>query len=534
MNRIVFSPNGQNRTPEVVEALRTAPDGTTLCFEPGVYDFSAEDAYRGYFSPSCNMSSDKKVIFPILSKKNITVDGGGAVFLFHDRVFPFIAQHSEAVTLQNFTVDFSFPRYIQAVTEEITDQYIKLGLLDEDVDFFTNEVGNLCVRCGQETMDTGQQRFFLEERGVHCYLVAGKCYYDTEGWSADIFFCDAVKEGSAVKLFYNSTTDYVPAFTPGKRLAISYDESRMNDVIFLDRSKDITVQNVTVHRGAGMGIVGNCCHGLTLDHFVIEPRAERNDLFSTTADGILLTNFSGKIHMRGCRLQRTMDDAMSIHGVYTVIDRIVAPDKLIVKHLHRQWTGVNVCFPGDVITFSAADTMEETGTAVVKEAYFERDLRQLVISFTEPLGSGVHIGDWLENKTRMPEVLIEGCDFGHFPALRLGSPKRTVFRNNTLHDGKLIINDLLGYWCASGCVHDLCIADNRFERSTVEVLQTRDSRTDAMHTNITVADNRFTDCACALRAQCTEGIRFLGNQLIRTGRPVFDGTCRDVTEEYDK
>ena len=76
-------PDRRNRTGEIVEALRTAPDGSVIRFEPGIYDFFADDAFSGYFCPSCNKSSDKKVIFPVLRKKNITLDGGGAEFVFH-------------------------------------------------------------------------------------------------------------------------------------------------------------------------------------------------------------------------------------------------------------------------------------------------------------------------------------------------------------------------------------------------------------------------------------------------------------------
>lgn len=37
MKTIRFTPNGQNRTPEVVEALRQIADGTTIEFAQGIY-----------------------------------------------------------------------------------------------------------------------------------------------------------------------------------------------------------------------------------------------------------------------------------------------------------------------------------------------------------------------------------------------------------------------------------------------------------------------------------------------------------------
>lgn len=50
MTTLHLTPNGKNRTPEIVEALRTANDDTTLCFENGVYDFYKDGTHEDYFS----------------------------------------------------------------------------------------------------------------------------------------------------------------------------------------------------------------------------------------------------------------------------------------------------------------------------------------------------------------------------------------------------------------------------------------------------------------------------------------------------
>ncbi len=529
MHTLHFTPNGTNRTPEIMEALRSAADGTTLSFENGVYDFYKDGTYEDYFSPSCNMSCDKWVVFPILRKRNLVIEGGGATFLFHDRVFPFIVQHTDNVTLKNFTVDFSFPRYIEAVTDTVTEHGIRLRIVDKDVDFSTNDAGNLCIHVGDETIATCEKRFFLEERGVHCFLVAGDYYYDTENWPADAFFCRAERDGDGVFLRFTGNTTYIPQFTPGKRLAISYDENRMNDVIFLDRSKNIRVENVTVHRGAGMGIIGNCCENLTADGFVIEPKPGRGDLFSTTADGMLLTNFTGLIHINNCRLHNTMDDAMSIHGFYTQIERITAPDKCLVRLTHPSQSGIKPYSPGDVVTFSDGETLRETVTATVKHACTTRDPDRITLCFGEPIFGRVKAGDWVENKTKMPEVLIENSEFDTFPALRIGNPKKTVFRNNIVKNGIFLVNDLLSYWAASGCTHHLTVTGNTFVHAHIGfAVRARD---DAMpHTDITVEHNTFMDCACAMHVTHAEDIRFVENTLINSGDAVFDETCKNVTK----
>ena len=59
-NSIYFSPNGENRTPDIVKTLLHAPDNTVVRFEKGVYDFYSDGAYKGYFFPGCNRSGEKR------------------------------------------------------------------------------------------------------------------------------------------------------------------------------------------------------------------------------------------------------------------------------------------------------------------------------------------------------------------------------------------------------------------------------------------------------------------------------------------
>ena len=261
-------PDRRNRTGEIVEALRTAPDGSVIRFEPGIYDFSADDAFSGYFCPSCNKSSDKKVIFPVLRKKNITLDGGGAEFVFHDRVFPFIVQDSVGVTLENFSVDFSFPRCVICDVQTVGEDGICLSIDRAKYDYRTNEEGNLLIRAGNDEFSTCERRFFLKQgtRGNTdcCYLSAGEIFYDNDNLPAEVFYCYAEETDGGVFLRRDGRSGFSPRFTAGAELLLSYDEQRDNDVFFFDRSENITVRNVSIHNGAGMGFVGQCCRDLTL------------------------------------------------------------------------------------------------------------------------------------------------------------------------------------------------------------------------------------------------------------------------------
>ena len=58
---------------------------------------------------SNNDSGLKAVVFLIEKADSITIDGGGASFVFHGNVSPFAAINSRNVKFENFSVDVSRP-----------------------------------------------------------------------------------------------------------------------------------------------------------------------------------------------------------------------------------------------------------------------------------------------------------------------------------------------------------------------------------------------------------------------------------------
>lgn len=116
MNEIMIGPINGNATQSIVSALTMIKENeeTLIRFEKGSYRFLKDGTLEDYFYPSNNTSGRKNVVFPILNIKNLTIDGGGSEFVFCDRIFPFVIQNCENITLKNFSIDFSFPRHCEA------------------------------------------------------------------------------------------------------------------------------------------------------------------------------------------------------------------------------------------------------------------------------------------------------------------------------------------------------------------------------------------------------------------------------------
>ena len=530
-NKIFFSPNGQNRTHDVVTALLHAQDGTTLVFEDGIYDFYAEGAYHGYFFPGCNRNGDKQVIFPLLHLNNIIVDGGGAKFLFHDRVFPLIMQDCENVTLRNFSVDFSFPRCLEGTVSAVDEDGFFLQMDLAQSGCHVNEHGNMVIRAGSEQFSSSERRFFLEQRDWHCFLSVGDIYYQHNNPPATVVYCDAEEQDNGIRFRYRDGSEKVH-FTVGKRLMISYDELRENDVIFMERCKDTEIQNVRIFHGAGMGIVGQCCENLMLDHYVVDPGDD--GLSATTADAILLTNFSGTVQIDHCCVDRSVDDAISIHGFYTRVDAVTDRCKAAVRMMHLSQAGTNPYFPGDKLVISDGETMCYRGYITVKRTFIRDDPALIYLETEEVLDGLLHPGDILENPDRTPEVLIRNCTFRNFPAIRLSSAKKTVFENNTVeHCTAVLINELVRYWSVSGCVRDVTIQNNTFSdmRTGICILSERPPESDIRHQNIRITGNVFRNCGTGIDASDTDHLTLLDNRFENVRTSCRMTRCTDVISD---
>lgn len=529
-NKVYFSPNGQNRTPDVVTALLHAKDNTTLIFENGTYDFYADGAYRGYFFPGCNRSGDKLVIFPMLHLHNVVIEGNGAKFLFHDRVFPFILQDCENTILRDFSIDFSFPRCLEAAVTAVDEDGFFLHMDVQQNGCSVNEHGNMVIRAGSELFSSSERRFFLEQRDWHCFLSIGDIYYENINPPAAVVICDAEQQEDGIRFHYREGSEPVQ-FTVGKPLMISYDELRENDVIFLERCQNTEVRNVRIYHGAGMGIVGQCCENLILDHYVVDPGDD--GLSSTTADAILLTNFSGTVQMTHCVVDRSVDDAISIHGFYTRVDTVTDRCKAAVRMVHLSQAGTNPYFPGDRLVISDGETMCCRGFVTVKRAFLRDDPAVIFLETEETLDGLLRPGDILENPERTPEVLIQNCTFRNFPAIRLSSAKKTVFEDNRVENcTALLLNDLVKYWSVSGCVRDVTIRNNQFANmdAGIRIFSERPMTSDIRHQNITIVGNLFRNCAVGIDASAVDHLTICGNRYENVGTPYRTACCTDVVE----
>ncbi len=534
---IHFSPNGKNRTPDVVQALLHAQDGTVLYFENGIYDFYEDGCYEGYFCPSCNRSSDKKVVFPLLSLRGISIEGDNAEFLFHDKLFPFIIQNCKTVSLHGFSIDFAFPRCLIAKVEKVDETGIQLSVDRKQYDYYVNTDGNLCVKASGKLFSNCERRFsFVKYGALHCFIASGKRYYDDNGNNlpSNVLFYNALETENGFCLQYTDETTFKPHVEPGWMIQICFDTYRDNDVFFLENSSNISFDTVRVFTGEGMGIIGQCCENIRINQFTIAPHTSDEWAYATTADGILLTNCTGTVQIENSLIDRSKDDAMSIHGFYTKVERIVSPTKVLTRLMHMSQGGTNIYRKGDVLHISDGSSMDEIATATVVEAYLQDDPYLVYVEFDSDITEIIHPGDYLDNPDRTPEIIVRNCTFHNAHCIRFSSSKPTVFENNFM-DGMagLVLNDLMRFWYVSGCARDVMIRRNRFENMNcaIQIIMERLGTTHMKHHNISIEENAFVNCHQALQAESVDTLIFRNNELDADTVPMKIKNCVNVQSD---
>ena len=485
----------ENLTEKLQEILANLNpnEESVIEFEKGVYRFYRKGSVKHKIFSSGGPSVENYVVFPIFNIKNLTIDGNGSDFIFCDRMQTFMVQNSENITLRNFQTDFSFLRYAYARVGEVNADGFSIALDKTKFEYFV-ENGNLHFVCGADILSTKTRKISMKriqptKSGV--YFLYGNDTTARINKAAPSVFVGAEEKENGVFFRYGKNATKVN-FNEGDIICLAYDNDREAQTFYLENSMNITVENITIHRGGGMGFVADTCENITLDHFQICLKADRQEFFTTTADGIFLTNCSGNFTLKNALIRDTYDDAMNIHGFYTAVKTVLSETEAEIEFLHPAHYGLIPCKKGDSLRVSDQKTFTELGEIKIKEVFIDEDRNHIRIIHDGNLS--LSQGQLLENANRMPKVLIENCSFINCPHIRLSSGKMTI-KNNffALNDSDLYIWDLIDFWTESGATQSVEITGNRFEGKSrnIEIGSCRPLTSNRLHGRVVIENNDF-------------------------------------------
>ena len=460
-----LSGKDNNASEFVVKALESMKEcGGELIFEKGEYHFYIDGTHEGEYYAN-NGNRINKVPFAFIDAKNITVDGQGSLFVFHEEVFPFVVCRSENITVKNFTMDTFLLPYCEFKILSKDDEGFAIEI-DKSSTPYKIEDGHIVFLREHRVLTTAERKLSLHKIDVHrvMYLFAGDSTARQTNLPAPIMLTDAEDRGDTIFFRYRENNPNKCIYDVGELMTINLDEARQRHCFFTLYSNGVTVEDVTVRRGSGVGVLGLCSDNITVKGLKTDRDYHKN-VFSFTADAMHFTNCSGKLQILDCDINSFMDDVCNINGRYNFVEKI-SDDSIELQ------ANANPRFyrPGDIINIINNETLDIVSTArVASSKSVSDDGKGTLLELCDMTNKDdIKQGFLVENPGRMPEVTVKGNRFGFYPQFRISGGNKMVFEDNYLYgfQSAVYVYDLAVYWHESGRVKDLTIRNNVFDNTT--------------------------------------------------------------------
>ncbi|GGH30020.1 alpha-1,3-galactosidase A [Dyadobacter endophyticus] len=499
------------------EAIRTGK--TTVTFPKGRYDFWPDGAIRErYFISNTATEAEDSLKIRIIgmlfrNARNLTIEGSGALFVFHGKMTTIVLDRCENVKLQNIHVDFERPTMSEMRYAKVANGEVELDI----------------QRDARYAIRDGRLEWFGEGwKTTHFHAVEFDTTLKTMRYSDWKPFANAqATEISPGRVRFK--TRVTPK--PGNILTVR-DIIRDQVGMHIRECRNVTLEDVGMHYMHGLGIVSQYTENITMRRVTCAPRPETGRMIASSADFMHFSGCRGKVTVEDCRFSGAHDDPINVHG--TNLPIVGRPDvnALKVRFMHGQSYGFNAFFPGDTVAFVHSASMERFAHGLVKAVSRLND-REVLLTFEKPVPAGLEEHDCVENMTWTPEVLIRGNHFTrtNTRGILLTTPRKAVIENNTFFrtgmSAVLIEADAEG-WYESGPVRDVTIRNNEFidcayqggPGNAVIAINPSNKVVDArrpVHFNIRIEGNTFkTFDYPVLYAKSTRGLFFGNNRIIRT------------------
>lgn len=554
MEQYGFESGTADHTARLLQFLETQHKGLTpddrviLRFRKGEYHFHSYDAtMQETYVSNHDQWQPKKIVFNLTGWYNLTIDGGGSLFVFHGTVIPFALQYSQNCTLRNFSIDFAQTKMVPLTIVETDTVRGTTFRVPGWVNCFVSDDGYFQTRGEDwETRPITGMAFDPDTR--HLIYRGGEFPVDTR------------EVQSIAPFLYRAPHWKNERLRPGMVVA-ARDWNRPTPAIFLNEDKDTRLLNIRVHYAFGMGLLAQRCEDILLDRFSVCLRDQKGikpRYFTTHADATHFSQCRGRIISRRGLYEGMMDDAINVHGVYLKVIKRLNDSTLVCAFGHEQAWGFNWGNSGDTVQFVRSSTMETfaPNTITSIRPYDQIKLlgmRTFRIGFRQMLPEDVQgeTGIGLENLTWHPEVEFSRNIVRNNRArgALFSSPRRTICERNTFDHVSgtaiLLCGDCNG-WYESGACRDILIRKNTFRNCLTdyfqftnavisiypEIPQLAQQRT-PFHANIRIEDNTFEHFdAPLLYAKSVSGLTWLRNRLrpTRTFKPFHWNRQRFLLE----
>jgi hypothetical protein len=445
--------SNMNATPGLLRAIESAQGkpGQTLVFPKGRYDFWPAGALKRRFFISNHDDAESRSIALLLDGlSSFTVDGRGSDFVFHESIMPIALVHCASITLKNLSIDYATPHIIQATVVSANSSAVDLQMGPEDK--YTVENGHIDIMGENwQMMAKSSLEFDAKTRGV--------AWNTGDNWS----FYKTTAQSIGPGVVRVTGLQHQPK---QGNILVLWSGDRLNPAIWVSESRDVSVSNVTVHSGQGMGFIAQKSENIHLDRFNVSLRAGTHRYVTTIADAVHFSNCKGIITVEHGLFENMLDDGINVHGSYLKITGQPSPDHLLVEFGHSQSFGFTFAAPDEHLRLVDPKTTIGYATATVKTVH-RLDDKHIDLELENPITANVKDADVVENADWNPTVVYRNNHIRNNRArgVLFSTPAGVTIEDNLfdhLSGPAILMGSDAHFWFESAPSHHVVICHNRF------------------------------------------------------------------------
>jgi hypothetical protein len=481
--------------------------------------------------------------------KNVTVDGGGSLFVFHGDIMILAAIHSENVTFTNFEQDFYSPSIVDVTVVEKGDGYCVLHV-PECYSYSIDGAG--ISWASDKSPVTGKPYFTGRNMMINQCLDTntGRARRDGPNPFANVRRIEDLGN-RRIRITY---TEGNGASETGYCHQMRYFTERYTAGMLFWESRNTALTNARIGFLHGFGVVSQYTENVTFDNLQFVPRPGSGRTSTSFADFLQMSGVRGRVKVNNCVFDGPQDDVINVHAHYMEVTAVEGSTCTVVSE-HHEAHGFPKYYAGDEVEFLSESTGQPLGRATVREVTgplddSEESRKTIRLAFDRPVPE-VEAGKCIiENVTYTPEVEITNNRMKHVPTRGiLCSTRRRVVIENNLFDGMnmaaiLVAGEPANSYRESGAVHDLTVRRNVFNcpydaaiRISPALPESPASRGLYFHRNISIEDNVFniSPAILLLYARDTDGLRFRNNavNIYRLDSAAAGGATVSVARLFD-
>ncbi len=456
---IHIAPEMGDMTPTIRTAIEACEgDELKIVLERGTYLCRPDYAAEKYCAITNHGNGSKRILFPMLGYKSITIEGNGATILCHGQIMPFLFEDCDKVSVSGVTIDWDRPftllgevmavnpeegwRELKLIQEGYSWQYAKGKIEFPNIDGFNYPYLGSTLPFDKQTKR----------------VVAGAVDFYSKPTKIE-------KMANGNFRFYEKLKYYPPV---GSLLSSKGDREhdRYAPAFEFKECQDIELDSITVHHALGMAFLFEKSSDITLRNSQVVLAEGTPRVISSTADATHFANCRGDILIEGCKFENMLDDGTNVHGTYVEINKVLSPKSVIVELKHFEQLGFEFAEVGDKMWFIKAPSpsrLDEIGEVAGVKILNERFTQ---IDFTSAIPEGVGCGDIIENKSWNPTFTMRGCTIQNHRArnIVLKTPLKTIIEDNHFSGmmSAILFRGESFFWYESGGVEDVLIQNNTF------------------------------------------------------------------------